>query len=405
MSFATAAWTMTFAVSRMQLARLAVDALAGVSGRPARATWTGVGVAAAVAGVSILIGLVESGGTRIDDRFLLAASEFVTIRTEPGSAPLPGNAVDRALTVATVTAAAQTAVAEDVSVSVRSQVHSRSEVSARLVRAGPELSEAVGLDISPGCFFDAGHAARGDRVAVVGRALAERLGGTIVDGKTAISIDGRPHLILGIVDHAPGDSQLLGSVTVPAPKATTGGDLALPNAIHLRADPSLIATVAEQVSLLLTLERPRSLIVNVDPGAPALRSGVEQEIGQLVWLVALLGTAVSALVVSTAMTTNVLERTPEIGLRRSLGASRQEIGLQFVFEATIIGATGGAVGLLTAAVVLTVGAAAFAWQPVLDPSVAWFSWVWGVMISVLAALRPAVRAANVDPMSALLDRA
>ncbi|MCV4607520.1 FtsX-like permease family protein, partial [Escherichia coli] len=64
-----------------------------------------------------------------------------------------------------------------------------------------------------------------------------------------------------------------------------------------------------------------------------------------------LGAVVSALVVMLAMYTTITERTREIGILKSLGASRAFIIGEIEKEALLIGAVGSALGLVAALVV------------------------------------------------------
>lgn len=96
-----------------------------------------------------------------------------------------------------------------------------------------------------------------------------------------------------------------------------------------------------------------------------------------------------------------MRRAPEIGVRRALGASRADIYRQFLLEATAVGLAGGALGLvLTAAgmvgidLVFTPDIARLAH---LNPSLVALTVLTAVLSTVLAALYPTWRAANVQP--------
>jgi putative ABC transport system permease protein len=101
------------------------------------------------------------------------------------------------------------------------------------------------------------------------------------------------------------------------------------------------------------------------------------------------------------MLIGVLERRSEIGLRRSLGATRGQIRLQFLSEAIVLALLGGVIGVLAGAVATGVYAAVKDWTVVI-PTLAWAGGLGAaIAIGALAGLLPALRAARLSPTEAL----
>jgi putative ABC transport system permease protein len=101
------------------------------------------------------------------------------------------------------------------------------------------------------------------------------------------------------------------------------------------------------------------------------------------------------------MSTSVLERTREIGIRKALGAGRREILLQFLLEAILISAIGGILGLILG-VAAGYALALFAGIP-LDPSwpMVLVALIVSVGVGLVSGYYPARRAANLKPVEAL----
>ncbi len=101
------------------------------------------------------------------------------------------------------------------------------------------------------------------------------------------------------------------------------------------------------------------------------------------------------------MSTSVLERTREIGIRKALGAGRKDVLLQFILEAIFISFIGGILGLVVGGAV-GYALAVFTGIP-LAPS--WPIILIAVAVSIgvglLSGYYPALRAANLKPVEAL----
>jgi putative ABC transport system permease protein len=117
--------------------------------------------------------------------------------------------------------------------------------------------------------------------------------------------------------------------------------------------------------------------------------------------VALIAMLIGGIVIMSLMLIGVSERRKEIGVRRSVGASRQDILLQFVLEAGAISTLGGLIG-----VAIGLGGTRVVTQLQKLPSVvAWDALALSVLLSfavgLVFGLYPAWKAANVDPIAAL----
>ena len=105
------------------------------------------------------------------------------------------------------------------------------------------------------------------------------------------------------------------------------------------------------------------------------------------------------------MIVSVVERTREIGIRRAVGATSKDIGIQFIIEALTVSVVGGALGILLG-VGVAIGAGGY---QLMDQELNAVIELWsiglaaGVAVSVgfLSGVYPALKAANVDPIVAL----
>ena len=110
---------------------------------------------------------------------------------------------------------------------------------------------------------------------------------------------------------------------------------------------------------------------------------------------------VGGIVIMNIMLASVTERTREIGLRRSLGARKKHILLQFLTESAVLAAIGGFIGILTAYSVVFFVKNVFSF-PMETPLVAVIlSLCLSTAVGLFFGIFPAMRAAKLDPIEAL----
>ncbi|HKN26054.1 MAG TPA: ABC transporter permease [Candidatus Acidoferrum sp.] len=110
---------------------------------------------------------------------------------------------------------------------------------------------------------------------------------------------------------------------------------------------------------------------------------------------------VGGIVIMNIMLASVTERTREIGLRRSLGARRQHILLQFLTESALLAATGGLIGILTAAAIVVFVKVVFSFPMDMPISAVILSLILATGVGLFFGIFPAMRAAKLDPIEAL----
>jgi putative ABC transport system permease protein len=110
---------------------------------------------------------------------------------------------------------------------------------------------------------------------------------------------------------------------------------------------------------------------------------------------------VGGIVIMNIMLASVTERTREIGLRRSLGARKKHIVLQFVTESAVLAATGGLIGIILAYLVVAAARAATSIPMKTPMSAVILSLSVSTAVGLFFGIYPAMRAAKLDPIEAL----
>ncbi len=117
--------------------------------------------------------------------------------------------------------------------------------------------------------------------------------------------------------------------------------------------------------------------------------------------IAAISLVVGGIGIMNIMLVSVTERTREIGIRKALGATFNNILLQFLIEAIVIGVTGGLIGIgvgMAGSYAISYFAG---WNTVVSPISIIIAFVFSVLIGVCFGLYPARKAALLDPIEAL----
>jgi len=130
-------------------------------------------------------------------------------------------------------------------------------------------------------------------------------------------------------------------------------------------------------------------------------SGTTKVMTMLLGAVAAVSLLVGGIGIMNIMLVSVTERTREIGLRLAIGALEREVLLQFLIEAVVLAALGGAIGIVLATAASLLLAQLMQVPYVFSPGVNLLSFVFSAGIGGLFGYFPARRAARMDPIEAL----
>ncbi len=101
------------------------------------------------------------------------------------------------------------------------------------------------------------------------------------------------------------------------------------------------------------------------------------------------------------MLANILERTREIGIRRAIGARRQDILLQFLMEALVISLVGGILGIMFGFAVSRLVALYADWTTLVTSTSIMMSFGVSASVGLVFGIYPALTASRLNPIEAL----
>jgi putative ABC transport system permease protein len=408
--------------SLIESARVGADSLRTNTMRTTLST-TGVviGVAALVAAFSITDGvdlwaraLIARESSVQDVSVTPRTSTVVAGRTVPitGYPVLTAEDAERAR--AEVPGVAQYALTLTGNASVEYLDH---RATALLTLTTASLADFTSIDVQAGRFFTTSEVLHSAPVIVLGHRLAEELAGgrdaLWLIGR-AIKVSGRRREVIGVL--APPQ---VGPEPDLAAFAPIRGGESLLEATHDQRLPTLrlkahsieaVDTLRDQVVNWLAEQYGTKVEkLNVEVGTQRLENTRQAMLltKLLLGLLAGLILAVGGIGIMNVLLAAVAERTREIGIRKSVGARRADIQMQFLVESVTITGAGSIMGFVAGFILAQAGTAVFRlWAhapiyPVMHLSTGLFAAGSAVTVGLVFGTYPARRAAELAPVDAI----
>jgi putative ABC transport system permease protein len=392
------------APTRLRLPDIARLASVGLRTRKLRAGLSALGIAIGVAAIVAVLGLSQSSQAGLLAEIRALGTNLLTVTNGQnfagGTAELPAAAPAMIGRLPGVTQVQDTGTVSNVN-AYRSPLIPAINTNALSVDAASlGLPATAGTSIARGDYLNAATAR--EPVAVLGAVAAQRLGIDQVYPGERIWVGGQWFYVAGILGPAVLAPAIDSSVLVGYPAAETylGFD-GHPSTVYVRAATSQVTAVDNLLAAQANPENPSQVNVSQPSAALTAQADAQGAFNGLFLGLGAVALLVGAVGVANIMVISVLERRSEIGLRRALGATRSHIRTQFLSEAILLAAAGGAAGVAIGALATAIYAAAKGWAIVI-PAVAWGGGLGAALaIGAIAGLLPALRAARMSPTEAL----
>ncbi|MER6506733.1 ABC transporter permease [Nonomuraea sp. NPDC001636] len=376
----------------------------GLRTRPLRAFLSALGIAIGIAAMIGVVGISSSSSAELDRTLsalgtnLLTVSSGTTLMGEAAQMPTDAEAmIER---IGPVESVSSTGKVPEAKVYRSEEIPTPQTNGLVTIAARLDLLPTVGATVRRGTWLNA--ATERYPAVVLGSAAAQRLGIGTVTPDTQVVIGGIRFTVVGLLDPVPLAEELNSAALVGWPVAESRLDFdGHPTTLYTRSQEARLEDVRSVLAGTANPEAANEVDVSRPSDALAAKQATSQAFAGLLLGVGAVALLVGGVGVANTMVISVLERRAEIGLRRSLGATRGQIRTQFLAESLLLSALGGAGGILLGAGV-TVGYALSRGWPAVVP--AWAT-VGGLaatlLIGAVAGLYPAVRASRLSPTEAL----
>jgi len=217
-----------------------------------------------------------------------------------------------------------------------------------------------------------------------------------------IWLGGQWFSVAGIIRPAVLATEIDSAVLVGFPAAATylGFDRH-PSTVYIRAQTSQVSAVQALLGTTADPQAPYDVKVSRPSDALVAEADAKNALNGLFLGLGAVALLVGGVGIANIMIISVLERRSEIGLRRSLGATKGQIRGQFFAEALILSLLGGAAGVILGTAATAIYATTKTWAIVVPPVAVAGGLGAALAVGAIAGLLPAIRAAKLSPTEAL----
>jgi putative ABC transport system permease protein len=397
-------------------------ALEAILSHRMRSGLTMIGILIGIAAVTVTVGLGQGAQQQVRDQIDALGSNLLIVA--PGSSTTStgfrgGRGSATTLTTADAQTLSEKQVAPDVSgvaaVAGGSQnlTAGNTTWTSPVYGTSPSWLSVRERNLTEGRFITDADVANSNSVIVLGPdTAAELFAGRDPVGQS-VSIAGSTFTVIGVLDPMGStsatseDDEVIMPSSTYATRVAAGSARGTVSTIYVQAaSRDALSAAYQEVAAALATNHGVSttnadFTITTQQSLVSAANATNKTLTVMLAGIAAISLLVGGIGVMNIMLVSVTERTKEIGLRKSLGATPRAIRTQFLTEAGTLGLTGGALGLG-----LGLGLAgtlpAMINQPVaVSPTVAMGSLAISLAIGAVAGVYPAARAAQLTPIDAL----
>lgn len=396
----------------------------GLTKNKLRSLLTMLGVIIGVGAVIIMISISSGTEATIEEQITGLGTNLVFVQSsfsrggfgQGGPDETGGLVYDDAFAIADEVNGVSGVVVEQPSVqTIKADNVTLEEVS--VLGTTPDFPSVRDMNVASGRYFNQTDLDRTQKVAVLGSSLAEELFGDTPPVGQLVTVGNTKLTVVGVLDEkglvgsTDFDSRIYVPITVvfqkftPSQFARIRGDRVF--MIYVEIDDEVpMEDIILQIELLLakrhevSLEEP-DFAIQTQQDIIQTQEATTEAFRKLLTWVAAVSLLVGGIGIMNIMLVSVTERTREIGIRQSVGASPQDIRYQFLTEALLLSLMGGLIG-----VVVGIGGAYLFGQlgemrTVVIPSSILIAFISAAAVGIFFGFYPANKAAQLDPIEAL----
>jgi putative ABC transport system permease protein len=382
-------------------------AFGGLLARKVRTILLLMGPVIGVAAIVAAVGLTDSAKGDLKAKVAQLGTNLIEAKAASSfgsqNPTLPKDAVRRAEQVETVEKVASVVQLTDIIVSPYPQAKAKYETTPiPVVGTDTRLPYVLEVPLTSGRWISKADNDNAVRAVVIGSGLSNELGYLPGESRT-IDLGGKPYGVIGVLGKVELDPSLDNAAFISF--ASADADFVkediLPTKLYVRSSDGTEQVTSDALRVAIALGGPKEVATEIKAEALELAAQSDRQLQLIVASMGLLAIIVGGIGIANVMSISVIQRSTEIGIRRALGHTRRTIAQQFLLEAMVVGFIGGILGVMLGAFAILVGVWLSGWTFVLQTWIPPAGVLLAMVVSIVAGLYPARRAAKLEPLETL----
>lgn len=263
--------------------------------------------------------------------------------------------------------------------------------------------DIVKTEVVQGSFFTPSQERSGAKVALIGQTVKEKffLNRNPIGEK--ITVSGTRYTVIGVIAKK---GALFGidqdnTLIIPITASQRQFGLKNPNTIYISAKQPEYTDRVKAITKTVLLKRLTDEDFTIQSQEQTLDTvkNITSILTVALGGIAAISLLVGGIGVMNIMLVSVTERTKEIGLRKALGARREDILKQFLLEAVILSLGGGLIGIILGLVASFILSQFFISE--VTPWSVFLAFAFSAAVGIIFGMAPAIRASRLSPIEAL----
>lgn len=385
----------------MKIFNIIKIAFKNIKSNKLRSALTMLGLIIGIASVIVLVGIGTGATTSVTDSVQSLGTDILTLNISSSDTSLSNEQVEELLGVSNIQE-----VAPYKNISATASRGTSTSSRASIIATNDNYLSITNVDLSRGRRISQIDIENNSKVCVLGYEIADTLFSLVDPIGQTIKLDGDNYTVIGILTEQGSSmgNNIDSMIMIPLTTAKFFDEDTNINNVYIKVeDEGKIDITSELIGNFI---RERLLISSDDFSVTSQSSmldamnDINSTLTLLLGGIASISLIVGGIGVMNVMLVSVTERTKEIGIRKSLGAKKNDILVQFLIEALVLSILGGTIGVILGICIGNI-AQRFGFSFVASLSIMLISFCSSAAIGLIFGIFPAYRAACLKPIDAL----